>query len=368
MFLHRVKKAIPLVALLITNCVASAQNSTTNYSDAYAPVGNKALTVPKVVKPLFNQFMRDTYVTLGPDGYYYMTGTTPPTQKDGSKGIYMWRSTDMKDWQLMGCIWSMDKDATWQKSWRPAPATNRESQLPDAAYRGVWAPEIHYIKSKKQWLIIACLSHGGSFVLKSTSGKAEGPYINIEGNKSAPIFNEIDGSLFEDDNGAVYIVGHNHYIARMKDDLSDVAEPFRKLLETPYKVEPYLEGVYMVKHDGRYQLLLTAWSIHKPDGSFSYLDNTVKRSNLHSYDVVVAEADNVYGPYGPRYPAILEGGHNDLFIGKDGQWWSTTFFNPKGEAAKTFPVTCRPAVLAVKWVNGRLMPDMERTEKFYGKK
>lgn len=352
-----------IIIITAIACTASAQK----YSDPYAPVGSKALTVPACVKPLFDQFMRDTYVTYGPDGYYYMTGTTTPP-KGETKGIYMWRSTDMKKWEPMGCIWSMNKDATWQKHWRPVKTDNWETKLTDSAYTGVWAPEIHYIKSKKQWLIVACISHGDTFVLRSTSGKAEGPYVNIEGNANGPIFNQIDGSLFEDDNGAVYIIGHNHYIARMKDDLSGISEPFKKFIETPYQVEPYLEGVYMAKHHGKYQLLLTAWSIHKPDGSYSFLDNAVKRSNMHSYDVVVAEADHIYGPYGPRYPAIMAGGHNDLFIGKDGKWWSTTFFNPKGEAAKTFPAVCRPAVLAVKWENGKLMPDLQRTEQFYNSK
>lgn len=30
-----------------------------------------------------------------------------------------------------------------------------------------------------------------------------------------------------------------------------------------------------------------------------------------------------------------------------------------------FPVTCRPGVVPVKWVNGKLMPDVERANQFY---
>ena len=52
----------------------------------------------------------------------------------------------------------------------------------------------------------------GSFILKSISGKPEGPYVNIEGNKDKPLFPNIDGSLFEDTDGTVYFIGHNHYI------------------------------------------------------------------------------------------------------------------------------------------------------------
>ena len=216
-------------------------------------------------------------------------------------------------------------------------------------------------------MITACLNgQGGSFVLESVSGKPEGPYKNIAGNLDKPIFPNIDLSLFEDDNGDVYLIGHNHFIAKMKSDLSDVAEPFRKFDETPYDPEPYIEGVYMTKHDNRYQLLQTVWSVDKGDGSYTYLrgDNQ-KADNVHSYDVIVAEADHIYGPYGKRYPAILEGGHNNIFSDKKGEFWSSAFFNPRGIAGSSYPVTCRPAVVPVKWENGKLVPDQIRAAVFY---
>ena len=71
----------------------------------------------------------------------------------------------------------------------------------------------------------------GSFILRSTTGKPEGPYENIEGNEDKAIFPNIDGSLFEDTDGTVYFVGHNHYIARMKPDMSGLAEEIKTLKE-----------------------------------------------------------------------------------------------------------------------------------------
>ncbi len=345
------------------------------YSNPEAPVGNTSLTVPTCVKPIMDYWLRDTYVMYGPDGYYYMTGTTAvPDRKyevqihcwDWNDGIYLWRSKDMKTWEARGRIWTFEKDA-WQskgKAVKPGSYSVNKDPL-DSLYRAVWAPELHYIKHKKQWLLVACLNgDAGSFILKSTSGKPEGPYVNIEGNKDKAIFPRIDLALFEDDNGDVYAVGHNHDIAKLKDDLSGLAEPFRKLEQTPYKPEPYIEGVTIVKHHGKYQLLQTVWSVKQPDGNYLYLRNKDTK-DVHSYDVVVAEADNIYGPYGPRYPAILQGGHNNLFTDKKGQWWSTTFFNPRGTMGKVFPITCRPAVVAVKWEKGKLMPDLKRNEEFY---
>lgn len=352
-----------------------------SYSNPVAPVGDKSLTVPASVKPILDVWMRDPYVCYGQDGYYYLTGTTATPGRvfpgqihcwDYNDGLYLWRSRDLKDWEAMGLIWSFEKDAAaWQKKGSPIKpgAKSLNGDPLDSIYRAVWAPELHYIKSQKKWLLVACLNGGnGSFILESVSGRPEGPYKNIKGNENKAIFNNIDLSIFEDTNEEVYLVGHNHYIAKMKSDLSDIAEPFRRIKETPYNPEPYIEGVWMDKHHGKYQLIQTVWSVPLPDGSYTYLRNEKKDKTLHSYDVVVAESDNIYGPFGPRYPAILEGGHNNLFKDKDGKWWSTTFFNPRGIMGTRYPVTCRPALVPLQWKKNKLMPDVEVADNFYSQK
>jgi beta-xylosidase len=366
-------------------CPAFAQTGRTSipsesYSDPLAPVGEEKLTIPSQVRPVMDFWMRDTYVMNGPDGYYYMTGTTAtpgrqfPNGKphcwDYNDGVYIWRSADLKSWEYLGQIWSFEKDAAdWQKKGKPVKAGARSvnNDPLDSIFRAVWAPELHYVRSKKKWVLIACLNGGnGSFVLESVTGKPEGPYRNIPGNETKAIFPNIDLTMFEDDNGDVYLVGHNHFIAKMKEDLSDVAEPFRRFKETPYNPDPYIEGVFITKYKGKYQLLQTVWSVAKPNGSFTYIrDDAKDLKSLYSYDVVVAESDKIYGPYGPRYPAILQGGHNNLFQDKSGQWWSTTFFNPRGYMGAKYAVTCRPGLVPVKWQDGKLMPDHKRAKAFY---
>jgi len=371
---------MPVILLLGFN-IGWAQNLSVDhpqFSDPKAPVGDSTLTVPTTVRPILDVWMRDTYVMFGPDGNYYLTGTTAtPGRKfpgqvhcwDYNDGLYLWRSPDLKHWEPMGRIWSFDDDAAaWQKVGKPIPkgGASVNGDPLDSMYRAVWAPELHYIKSKKKWLLIACLNGDqGSFVLESVSGKPEGPYRNIKGNEHKAIFNNIDLSVFEDSDGQVYLIGHDHYIARMKNDLSDIAEPFKRFQETPYSKEPYIEGVWLTKHHGKYQLLQTVWSVLLPNQQYTYIREEKPGETVHSYDVVVAESDNIYGPYGPRYPAILEGGHNNLFQDKDGNWWSTTFFNPRGVMGTKFPVTCRPAVVPVKWEQGRLKPDIKAAEDFY---
>ena len=238
--------------------VASSCNAGEKGKYGDADTNNKELRVPKSVKPAFDYWMRDTWVTLGPDGYYYMTGTTAdPNRKfvgqihcwDWNDGLYLylWRSKDMKNWDSRGLIWSMEKDGTWQKNpkvYKKGEKYARKSLNGDPLdnkFHAVWAPEMHYIKSAKNWFIVACMNESdggrGSFVLRSTTGKPEGPYVNIEGNKDKALYPNIDGSLFEDTDGTVYFVGHNHYIAKMKPDMSDIAEDFVKMKESSYDPE-----------------------------------------------------------------------------------------------------------------------------------
>ena len=341
-----------------------------------ADTNNKALRVPQSVHPAFDYWMRDTWVTLGPDGYYYMTGTTAdPDRKfvgqvhcwDWNDGLYLWRSKDMKEWDSMGRIWSMSQDGTWQKNPKVFSKGEKYTKkslnddLLDNKFQAVWAPELHYIKSVNNWFIVACMNNSnggrGSFVLRSTTGKPEGPYVNIEGNQDNALFPNIDGSLFEDTDGTVYFVGHNHYIAKMKPDMSDVAEKFVKIKETEYNPEPYIEGAFIFKHDGKYHLVQAIWAHRTPNGdTYIEQEGLTNKDTRYSYDCVIATSDNVYGPYGKRYTAIIGCGHNNLFQDKEGNWWATMFFNPRGAQATEYKVTCRPGLIPMVYENGKFRP------------
>src|SRR5690606_20266299 len=96
-------------------------NTGTAFSDPSAPIGNKTLTVPEEVCPILDVWMRDAFIMYGPDGNYYLTGTTATPDRvfpqgnvhcwDYNDGLYMWKSKDMKNWESMGLIWSFDADA-----------------------------------------------------------------------------------------------------------------------------------------------------------------------------------------------------------------------------------------------------------------
>ncbi len=360
--------------------VASSCGTANDKPYGSADTNDASLRVPESVSPLFDHWMRDVWVTTGPDGAYYMTGTTADPSRefpgqvhcwDWNDGLYLWRSDDLVTWDSLGLVWSLDDESIWQsvpKVFGPGEKYPRKSVNGDPLdnrFRAVWAPELHYIKSAGNWFMVACMEYSvagkGSFILRSVSGRPEGPYENIEGNAEGPIFPNIDGSLFEDEDGTVYFVGHNHYIARMKPDMSGLAEEIRQLEETPYDPEPYIEGAFIFKHDGKYHLVQAIWSHRTAEGdTYVEKEGLTSKETRYSYDCIIASSDNVYGPYGPRYNAITGGGHNNFFRDVDGRWWATMFYNPRGSQASEYPVTCRPAIVPMKYSRGKFVPDHRR--------
>lgn len=273
--------------------------------------------LPADLKPLFDYPVRDTCVCVTPD-MYYLTGTTgAPTWWNTNEGIRIWKSKDLKDWTPLGLVWSFEKDATWQK-----PVVDGK--------RAIWAPELHYLKGT--FWIAYCVNYpkGGTGLLKSTSGKAEGPYVDIH--PEGPLTNEIDASLFQDTDGKVYFVYQNGKIARLKDDLSGLAEKPRHLKPAGDKQVGF-EGAFLFRANGRYYLSCAEFL--GPD-----------------YHCMIASAEKLDGPWSERYLAIPHGGHNMFFKDRNGRWWSTLFGN-SGNA----PFKERPAILRIRFdADGRVRP------------
>jgi beta-xylosidase len=195
--------------------------------------------------------------------------------------------------------------------------------------RAIWAPELHFIKG--YFYIAYCINWpgGGTGILKSATGKPEGPYTDIK--PGGPLTQEIDASLFENTDGRVYFVYQDGKIARMKDDMSGLAEEPR-LLKPANADHVGFEGAFIFKVGKRYFLSCAEF-------------------NNGDYDCMVASSEDLYGPYGDRYVAIPHGGHNMFFQDKKGAWWST-FFGSDDRA----PFKERPAILRVEVKDGKVSP------------
>ena len=267
------------------------------------------------IKPLMEVQVRDTVMTVGGDGNYYMTGSTGENIWAFNDGVELWRSPDLKTWTYMGLVWSLEKEGTaWEKQTRT---------MHDKPVRDIWAPEIHYIHHN--YFICLSMAPGGIGLLKSSTGRPEGPYVNaLTVDADKPLANGIDATLFEDDDGKVYFTyaGGNH-IALMKDDLSGLAEPFHTVVLADPDHDPAHHAARCVGR-GMNDFGTEGAVLFKANGTY-YLGAADFPSGR--YSTMLAMSKNIYGPYHGRHEAVPTAGGTGIFKDKQGRWWTTYFGN-----------------------------------------
>ncbi len=268
--------------------------------------------VPPIV-PAMELHLRDGVVTLGGDGNYYLCGSPGDNIWAYNKGLELWKSADLHHWSYLGVVFDFDRDGEdWVKGWR---------QHPRRVVRAVWAPEIHYVKGN--YFICFSMCPGGTCIVKSATGKPEGPYVNAFSDKG-PITTGIDATLFQDDDGSVYFTWNGgNRIARLKDDMSGLAEPFREIeIEAdtdPSHHDASCNNRKAYNHSGR-----EGATIFKHNGLY-YLGAADTYEGRYSMCVSVSE--NIYGPYRMRHEAVPCGGGTGIFKDKRGNWWCSYFGN-----------------------------------------
>jgi xylan 1,4-beta-xylosidase len=282
------------------------------------------------VQPLLDIALRDTAITRGPGNTFYLTGTIGPDFMRNNAGIQIWRSSDLKKWEDLGLVWSFERDGTWQKEWTIKNGVRR---------RALWAPELHYLKGN--FYLAFSVTGLGTGLLRSSSGKAEGPYVSAT-TPDGPLTSGIDASIFVDDDGSAYFLFASGSIARLKDDLSGLAEEPVRLRCLPADADPGhhhparpcvadqfdhigFEGTFLFKANGRYYL----------SGAERYYER---------YHAMTAESRTLRGPYSTRYVSVPYAGHNTFFQDQNGQWWSTIF----GNDAQS-PIQKQPGILRVEF-------------------
>ena len=291
------------------------------------------------IKPVWDVHMRDAVIILGGDGNYYLTGSTGDNIWRYNDGIEIYRSKDLKKWDYLGLVWSIEKDGGWEKKWR---------EHHGKPIRSIWAPELYYIH--KNYYICLSMPPGGISILKSTTGKPEGPYTHAT-NPDKPLLGGvgpipesflIDPCLFEDEDGKVYFVqGPATQVTRLKDDLSDFAEPLHSVIfnDTVFDSQHHNTGVFK-KADYK-SLGFEGATLFKHNGKY-YLGSTDKYQGR--YSMMIASSDNIYGPYIGRYEAVPSNGGTKFFKAKNGEWF-TCFFGDDSQA----PWREKPAIIKVEF-------------------
>jgi beta-xylosidase len=215
----------------------------------------------------------------------------------------------------------------------------------------VWAPEIHQINGTF-WLAYSMPGHGSS-LLRSVTGEPTGPYEDVR--PTGPLVpGQIDGSLFQDEDGSVWFVWQAGGIARMNDAMSE-------LVSDPFQIRPAdhhhvgFEGAFLLEHQGLYHLF--AAEFQQPGdgpvdvGAFHAAAAILREQGvddpieLHDkvglfYSCMSSSAPDLRGPWGKRYLVAEHAGHNTVFRDRDGNWWSTIFGNDR-----CAPVREQPGIL-----------------------
>lgn len=277
-------------------------------------------------------------ITAGGDGFFYLTGTdgTPgrasparPVDFANNDGIRLWRSRDLRAWESVGRIFDLVPAKPTPLHWWRYRTIDPELPYAPAA-RGVRAPELH--RFKDQWLVVFSLNGDGVGLLRSQSGKPEGPFEPVAtctqgpaergGESIRPLVREGGSASLFAEGDTLYLLWGRGLIAPLSEDLRTLAAAPRQLRCAADPATPGspstvgTRGFQLLKIGARYVLLA---------------EESAVRDGRATRPVYAAVADTLFGPYGPRRPLLADAGECVVFAGPDGVWLaahSTTSATP----------------------------------------
>ena len=275
----------------------------------------ETLHMEKIQNPMLWADVPDPDVIRVGDTYYLVS-----TTMHLMPGAPIMTSKDLKNWETVGYIFDRLTDSP------------KYDLLKGTVYgRGQWATSLKY-HNGKFYALLAPNERGamGDTYIFSAE-KAEGPWTIVSRMRHFH-----DCSLFFDDDGRVYVIYGTGEMMELKPDLSDVIEgTHQQLFQREEDEKGILEGSRMIKHNGKYYLLMI---------SHVYAPGKHRRE-------VCYRADNIRGPYEKQ--VILEsefGGFSYEAQGTivdtpDGDWMGIIFQDRGGVGRVLTVMPCR-------WVNG----------------
>lgn len=251
--------------------------------------------------------IRDPMIMVYGDTYY-LTGTQPPYWKGENAGMHLWSTKDLKHFTDHGII------------------VKREDMPEDMWCRDrFWAPEL-FTDGEKFYATFNCRNeseaHKHDFgVGLAVANRPEGPYTIVTAD--APLCDGIDGTIFKDDDGQLYLGangvlpenGKTALFLRKLDGKTGIAADTQQVCRTgePGQWDHVgVEGQCIVKRHGIYFQWYSAWGDWQ-DGAY--------------YRAGFLTAPSINGPWtkAPQGPVIVASeeytgcGHNHSFRGLDGK-------------------------------------------------
>ena len=275
----------------------------------------ETLNTEKIENPMLWADVPDPDVIRVADTFY-MVSTTMHLMP----GAPIMRSKDLKNWETVGYLFD-----------RLTDSPKYDLQEGTAYGRGQWATSLKYHKGRF-YALLAPNEEGpmGQTYIFSAE-RAEGPWTLVSRMRHFH-----DCSLFFDDDDRVYVVYGTGEMMELKQDLSDVIEgTHRHIFQREEDEKGLLEGSRMVKHNGRYYLLMISH---------------VWTPGMHRREVCY-RADDIHGPYEKQVILQSEFGgfpyeaQGTIVDTQDGDWYGIIFQDRGGVGRVLTLMPCR-------WING----------------
>lgn len=250
--------------------------------------------------------IRDPMIMVAGDTYY-LTGTQPPYWTGENAGVHLWSSKDLKHFTDHGLI-------------------IKREEMPEAMWcrDRFWAPEL-FTDGKKFYATFNCKNesndHAHDFgVGLAVADRPEGPYTILSAD--GPVCDGIDGNIFLDDDGQLYLAsngvfpesGKTGLFLRKLDGRNGIATDTQLVCKTGAPGEwdhEGVEGQCLIKRHGIYFQWYSAWG--------EWQDNGYYRAGFMT-------APSIHGPWTKNPTPIIKPneeytgcGHNHSFRGLDGK-------------------------------------------------
>lgn len=290
----RFLRSVCSVAILLL-CVRSASQA------QQAEIVLSELVKHQKAVHILNENISNPSIHIGPDGYYYLTGTVPVdfslTQETSVK---FWRSLDLANWEAHGVV-KHELKSLFSKELLDITKNARVAPK-------IYSPEAQFIAGR--WVIVHSSSVLVANLMRSSSQNINGIYTEPLG---LNIGFQKDPSIFVDTDDTPWLISNCTQVRKIKKDFSDF-DGNHKLIGPVDRLLGF-EGSNMIKIGTKYVLFGTSWSTD------IYGKGT--------YNLYYATADKVIDHYSPRRFAGRFIGNGAPFKDKEGRWWAIAF--PKAD-------------------------------------
>ena len=245
---------------------------------------------------------------------YYLISTTMHLMP----GAPIMHSKDLVHWEISSYVFDSLTD-------------NSKYNLIDGTVYGLgqWASSIRY-RNGKYYVLFSPNDQPFRSYIYSTTDPSKNKWELVTRTQHFH-----DASLFFDDDGSVYVFSGTGSLNELKSDLTDVKQGGvnTHIFEREAEETGLLEGSQVIKHNGKYYLLMISWPKGKPRRQVCY------------------RSDNISGPYEKK--VILQDnfagfpycGQGCIVDDEKGNWYGLIFQDRNG-------IGRVPLLMPVRWVDG----------------